>query len=132
MDFYNHDSKQTDAVETFDPVYNTLFSFKNQVDDFYIQFLDKEFVLVEVYALPLETKQQKSASGLIRLGQAKLPLCKLLQGDYSFQVAEIVHHSEKGEVTLGKLFYRMRMRKSLDKALSYYRQFTSLKNEREK
>ena len=36
VDFYNHDSKQTDAVETFEPVYNTLFSFKNQVDDFYI------------------------------------------------------------------------------------------------
>ena len=47
-------------------------------------------------------------------------------------MAEIIHKSDKGEVSLGKLFYRMRMRKSLDKALSYYRQFLSLKDDREK
>lgn len=36
VDFYNHDSKQTDPSATFDPVYNTLFSFKNKIDDFFI------------------------------------------------------------------------------------------------
>ena len=29
VDFYNHDTKNTDMAEGFEPKYNTLFSFKN-------------------------------------------------------------------------------------------------------
>lgn len=52
IDFYNHDSKHTDQSEGFEPIYNTLFSFKNTVDDFYLKHLEKQYVLVDVFGVP--------------------------------------------------------------------------------
>lgn len=52
VDFFNHDSKNTDLSEGFEPVYNTLFSFKNTVDDFYLKHLEKDSILVDFFAVP--------------------------------------------------------------------------------
>jgi len=49
VDFYNHDSKNTDLADTFKPIYNTLFSFKNVVDDFYLKNLEKGTITIDVY-----------------------------------------------------------------------------------
>ena len=84
IDFYNHDSKATDQSEGFDVSYNTLFSFRNTVDDFYLKHLDHEFAVVDVYALPI-TQSGFKPNGVIKIGSAKLPLLKLLEGDTSFQ-----------------------------------------------
>jgi hypothetical protein len=56
VDFFNHDSKITDLTEGFNPNYQTVFSFKNKADSFYMKHLDKEAVLVEVFAIPPKTK----------------------------------------------------------------------------
>ena len=61
-----------------------MFSFKNQVDDFYLKHLDNEMITVDVFAMPVSESQFKP-QGVIRLGQAKLPLRKVLEGDSSFQ-----------------------------------------------
>ena len=84
VDFYNHDSKHTDQTESFEPIYNTLFSFKNQIDDFYLSHLEKDSVLVDVFAVPPPTLDNQRAQGAIKLGQARLPLVKLVEGDFSF------------------------------------------------
>lgn len=55
VDFYNHDSKHTDQCEGFEAVYNTLFSFKNTVDDFYLKHLDNDSILVDFFAIPFST-----------------------------------------------------------------------------
>ena len=52
VDFYNHETKNTDIAEGFEPIYNTLFSFKNMSDDFYIKFLEKDNILVDVFYVP--------------------------------------------------------------------------------
>ena len=52
VDFYNHETKSTDMAEGFEPIYNTLFSFKNTSDDFYIQYLKKDYILVDVFYAP--------------------------------------------------------------------------------
>lgn len=85
LDFYNHDSKHTDHAEGFEPIYNTLFSFKNTVDDFYLQHLEKSFMAVDIFGVPPQTAENKRASGVIKIGTAKLPLVKLIEGDFSFQ-----------------------------------------------
>ena len=51
VDFYNHDSKTTDLCESYEPIYNTLFSFKNCVDDFYLKHLEKDSVSVDICLL---------------------------------------------------------------------------------
>ena len=42
VDFYNHDTKSTDLCPGLEPIFNTLFSFKNHVDDFYVKYLEKD------------------------------------------------------------------------------------------
>lgn len=110
VDFYNHDSKSGDQCETWEPIYNTLFSFKNVVDDFYIQHLEKECIIVDVFGVPPPTTDDRHAIGVIKIGTARLPLARLIDGDHSFQISEIIHHNEQGEFAIGKLSYKMRMR----------------------
>ena len=52
VDFYNHETKNTDMSEGFEPIYNTLFSFKNTSDDFYIKYLERDSILVDVFYVP--------------------------------------------------------------------------------
>lgn len=49
VDFYNHDSSKTDLCDGYEPIYNTLFSFKNCVDDFYLRYLQGDALAVDVY-----------------------------------------------------------------------------------
>ena len=86
MDFYNHDTKSTDMALGLEPIYNTLFSFKNTVDDFYVKYLERETILVDIFYIPkAQAGQPNMASGAVKLGSARLPLSKLLDKDYSFQ-----------------------------------------------
>ena len=48
VDFYNHESKSSDKYSGAQPIYNTLFSFKNTVDDFYLRYLQSELLVVDV------------------------------------------------------------------------------------
>ena len=41
LDFYNHTTETTQMGEGLKPNYQTQFSFKNKVDDFYVAFLQK-------------------------------------------------------------------------------------------
>lgn len=49
IDFYNHDTRNSDLAEGFEPNYSTQFSFKNIVDDFYVTYLEKNTVTVEFF-----------------------------------------------------------------------------------
>lgn len=84
VDFYNHDTKTTDLADGDDPRFDTLFSFKNTVDDFYLSHLEKDTILVDVFL-----RNSEKANKTIKIGSARLPLGKLLEKDYSFQVQSI-------------------------------------------
>lgn len=49
IDFYNHETRTSDLAEGFEPQYRTQFSFKNNIDDFYIGFLEKNYAIVEFF-----------------------------------------------------------------------------------
>ena len=86
VDFYNHDTKSTDMTFGIEPIYNTLFSFRNTVDDFYIKYLERDTILIDIFYIPKAQPGKPSlATGALKLGSAKLPLSKLLDKDYSFQ-----------------------------------------------
>jgi len=85
IDFYNHDSKTTDFAEGYEPVINTLFSFKNLVDDFYLKHLQKEFLSVDICLLKPKNADGSRPAGSLKVGTAKLPLHRLLEKEYSFQ-----------------------------------------------
>lgn len=58
VDFYNHDTKYTDVKSGADPVYNTLFSFKNSMDAVYNNYIQSDSIVVDVI------------SGKVKLGSA--------------------------------------------------------------
>ena len=105
VDFYNHDTWTTDEAIGFNPVYNTLFSFKNVSDDFYIKYLDTEHILVDVYFKPKPITGAISQARPFKLGSARLPLHKLLDKDHSFQAQDIVNEDKEPSIIVGRLFY---------------------------
>ena len=75
LDFFNHATKHTDLASGYKPEVNTVFSFKNAVDDFYLDYLKSEFILAEVYIVKAGGSSSKNT---LKMGEAKLPLLPLL------------------------------------------------------
>jgi hypothetical protein len=69
------------------------------------------------------------AQTALKIGTSKFPLSKLLEKDSSFQAQEIMYDGGAmgGSFALGKVFYKMRMRKTIDEALKWYEQKKTLK-----
>ena len=108
----------------YEPNYATQFSFKNAVDDFYLQYLEKNTMTMEFFLT--------RANNALKLGSAKIPLSRLLDKETSFQVCEIVHEGVASagsgdQYVLGKIFFKMRMRKPLEEALRWFTQKRALR-----
>ena len=114
LDFFNHDTKHTDLITGYDPQFDFIFNFKNQVDDFYLKYLSEESVLIEVFTV-------KSSGNRVteKIGEAKLPLIILLQNDQGFQTQAITQAQNNVDVNIGKITYKARMRKPLNEALKW-------------
>lgn len=70
----------------------------------------------------------------MKIGSAKIVLSKLLEKDNSFQAQEIMHEGGPnmgGTYSIGKVFYRMRMRKTIDEALKWFNQKKTLRAQRD-
>ena len=78
--FFDHDTKHTDINSGYEPSFNTIFSFKNKVDDFYLKYLQNEYVIAEVFAV-----KGSGAKVTEKIGEAKLPLVKVLMSDHGIQ-----------------------------------------------
>lgn len=76
VDFFNHETKHSGLSEGFEPAYQTQFSFKNGVDDFYIQYLEKNVMVLEFFV----TRAQNA----VKVGSAKVLLGKVLERDSTF------------------------------------------------
>jgi protein fantom len=48
VDFYNHETETSSICEGMNPVYSTQFSFKNRIDSFYVNFLQKKTMKLEL------------------------------------------------------------------------------------
>jgi len=75
-DFYDHDSRESEQVPGYDPIYNTLFSFKNTMDDFYVKHLESDYLTVDVFA--------NVRNKTLKVGTARIVLSVVLQGDFNF------------------------------------------------
>jgi hypothetical protein len=71
LDFYNHTTETTQMGEGLKPNYQTQFSFKNKVDDFYVAFLQKQPLKIDVYI-----SKNNSA---VHLGKAEILLRDLIE-----------------------------------------------------
>ena len=106
FDFYDHNTNRTEVGVGYEPQFDQIISFKNTVDDFYLNYLEKECIVAEVFTVKGGIQQ----SSYEKIGEARLPLSCILQQDTSFQVQEI--KTDQG-IFVGKIFYRMKMRQTL-------------------
>lgn len=79
FDFFVNETKNTDLKEGYEPQFDTIFCFKNKVDDFYIKNLIEKTIKAEVYAVKGTSKKVT-----VKIGEANLPLSVLISGGASF------------------------------------------------
>ena len=127
VEFYDHDTKATDVTTGLQPAYSTLFSFKNKVDDYFIQYLQSHRVKLELFL----NKSQR----VKKIGFANIVLRELIERDYdtpdgmkSPVITGIINinSSANPALRIGSLKYKMRMRKSLNEALRWFREKNDL------
>lgn len=127
VEFFDHDVKATDVTNGLEPSYSTLFSFKNKVDDYYIQFLQSNRIKLELFL----NKSQK----VKKIGFANVALRELIERDYdtiegmkSPIITGVININSSADPSLriGVIKYKMRMRKSLNEALRWYREKNAL------
>lgn len=77
LDFFNHDTKHTEMSTGYEPDIDTIFSFKNNVDGFYLKYLQREHILAELFMVRGVGGAGKRS---VKIAEAKLPLSPLLSG----------------------------------------------------
>ena len=77
IDFYNHNTETSQIAEGFKPLYNTQFSFKNKVDDFYVQYLQKQTVKLDFYI--------SKNNAAIHIGRAEVFLREIVERETAVQ-----------------------------------------------
>ena len=129
IDFYNHDTETSQLAEGFRPLYNTQFSFKNKVDDFYVQFLQKQTVKIDVYI--------SKNNAAVHLGHAEVFLRELIERETPLQDANTFktpviqkpirifgarNTHTNTEQHIGILKLKMRLRRPVGEQVRYYRE----------
>jgi hypothetical protein len=132
LDFYNHDTETSQIAEGYRPLYNTQFSFKNKVDDFYVQFLQKNTMKIDIYI--------SKNNAAIHLGHAEIFLREIVERETALQdlsyktpvIQKTIRiFAAKGSNTdqpIGSIRYKMRMRRPISEAIRFYREKNEIAN----
>ena len=100
----------------YEPDISAIFSFKNNVDSFYLKYLQRDHILCELYIVKRTTESTKDT---VKIAEANLPLSVLLSGEAGQTQAMswmCTFGDWKGKM-LGTIIYKMRMRHKIDKAV---------------
>ena len=145
VDFYNHATETTQLKAGLTDVnYQTQFSFVNKMDNFYVNFLQKNSIKLDLYA-----SRQNEA---VQVGRAEVPLKDLIASEVDAAAAGLATPSVRLSVEvfavgmpqreglsgavqkpkpLGKIKIKMRVRKPIQQALRHIReqqQLSTLEN----
>jgi len=96
------------------------------VDDFYLQHLEKQVLTLEFFL----TRAQNA----VKIGTAQVSLAKLLEKDGSFQAQEILFNptgAAHAGYSIGRVIYKMRMRKPIEEAVKWFQQKRALRLSRD-
>ena len=73
VDFYNHSTETTQMSEGLRANYQTQFSFVNKVDSFYVNFLQKNSLKLDIYV--------SKNNAAVQLGRAEILLKELVENE---------------------------------------------------
>ena len=135
VDFYDHDTKTTQLTQGYRPQYHSQISFRSEMNSFYIEYLSKNKMRLEIYLA-------ESGKKAILLGTCDVLLSELVYGErlvadsLAQKTAVIEKHvniipspalsgalSTKAGAnsSLGSLRIKMRMRKPVQEAMRFHR-----------
>ena len=78
VDFYNHSTETTQMSDGLRANYQTQFSFVNKVDNFYVSFLNKNSLKMDVYV--------SKNNAAVQVGRAEILLKELIESEVVGQV----------------------------------------------
>ena len=73
VDFYNHSTETTQMSDGLRANYQTQFSFVNKVDSFYVNFLQKNSLKMDVYV--------SKNNAAVQVGRAEILLKELIESE---------------------------------------------------
>lgn len=124
LSFYDHDTQATELKTGFAPSYETLFAFRNNFDDFYIEYLDTQTLKIEVH----QSKLDKSKV----IGTANILLKDLVVHERHNKnkkrvvssLAEIMSIANP-DVVIGSIKFKMRLKNECSQAIKIYHERTT-------
>ena len=142
VDFYNHSTETTQMSDGLRANYQTQFSFVNKVDNFYVNFLQKNSIKMDVYV--------SKNNAAVQVGRAEILLKELIESELAAQninmktpviqrwarvypVSFPANKGESGQLNqqmkpLGLIKFKMRLRKPIQEQMRYFREQNEIKN----
>ena len=119
VDFYIHETQTSDILNGKTPQFNFQISFKVDMNEKFITYLESEYIYIDIYSL------RDNAQNIF--GKGKISLKELIQAEKSNQSTSRVINSivslyyiSDPNLKIASIHYKMRMRKPLIETLKWY------------
>ena len=116
-DFYNHDTQHTNISEGVIPNYNFQMTYKVQIDQFFVQYLETNSIKIDVYGA--------IGTDAVKLGSANIKLNDLIIENRSKDVSAVVksklyiYSKNDNQRVMCCLDYRLRMRRPIFETINW-------------
>ena len=119
VDFFIHETQTSDILNGKTPLFNFQLTFKVDVNENLINYLESEFIYLDIYSLRDNVQTI--------FGKGKISLKELIEVEISPESTKRVINSicslyyiKDPNLKIASLHYKMRMRKPLNEALKWY------------
>ena len=119
VDFYIHETQTSDILNGKTPQFNFQISFKVDMNEKFITYLESEYIYIDIYSL------RDNVQNIF--GKGKISLKELIQAEKSNQSTSRVINSivslyyiSDPNLKIASIHYKMRMRKPLIETLKWY------------
>lgn len=124
VDFYDHETQTTSLCEGLRPYFNIHISFKIKVNDFFIKYLEKDYITLQIHASK-GNKHVTFAIGKISLKEILSRTSAMAEANTRTSMIEsavTLLNVKDSRTSMGVLRYKLRMRYPLSEALRWYKE----------
>ena len=119
VDFFIHETQTSDILNGKTPAFNFQLTFKVDVNENLINYLESEYIYIDIYSLRDNVQTI--------FGRGKIKLKELIEVEISSQSSSRVinaicslYYIKDQNLKIASMHYKMRMRKPLNEALKWY------------
>ena len=130
VDFYTYETQTSDILNGKNPMFNFQLIFKVDINENFLNYLEKDKLIVEVYQLRDNVQ--------MILGRGAIGLKELMDIEYSPDATSRVISSQvdifydkDDQLKIATIYYKMRMRKPLSEALKWYHEQNQLEDKKD-